>query len=75
MKPKQAKKLIWILCAIGIVAMLFSYLYPLCLLVGVVAVGAAVFLDLRFYRCPHCGRFLWRNNGDFCQHCGESIDE
>ena len=36
-----------------------------------------VFLGVEFTmnRCPHCGRHLDRNRGQFCQHCGERIRE
>ena len=27
-----------------------------------------------FYRCPHCGRALNRNDGAFCQFCGQSLE-
>lgn len=34
-----------------------------------------VFLAVEFFmnRCPHCDRYLDRNWGQFCQHCGERI--
>lgn len=37
----------------------------------------AVFLLLEFTmnRCPHCDRYLDRNRGRFCQHCGQPIRE
>ena len=41
------------------------------------ALSSAVFgflLYLLWIRCPHCGRHLDRNNGDYCQYCGEEID-
>lgn len=28
-----------------------------------------------FNRCPHCGRHLGRDVGDFCQYCGERLDQ
>ena len=31
-------------------------------------------LHLCWMRCPHCGRHLDRNNGQYCQYCGEEID-
>ena len=27
----------------------------------------------RFFRCPHCGQYLGRSNGKFCQWCGKEI--
>lgn len=25
-------------------------------------------------RCPHCRALLWRQDGDYCQYCGQPID-
>ena len=38
------------------------------------AVIAGVLLHLCWMRCPHCGRHLDRNNGQYCQNCGKRID-
>ena len=34
---------------------------------------AGIVFHLIFYRCPHCRRYLFRNNGEFCQFCGKSL--
>ena len=41
---------------------------------GIVVVLGALVFQLIAYRCPHCGRFLGRNAGAFCHHCGGSLD-
>ena len=38
------------------------------------AVVAGFGLHLFWMCCPHCGRHLDRNYGQYCQHCGEKID-
>lgn len=30
-------------------------------------------LEYRFNRCPHCGKYLWKNHGDYCQYCGNPL--
>ena len=39
--------------------------------VGIVILAAAIALHMIFYRCPHCGRWLNRNFGEYCQFCGK----
>ena len=48
---------------------------PVFLVLALVAL--LVFLAVEFFmnRCPHCDRYLDRNWGQFCQHCGERIRE
>ena len=41
---------------------------------ALLAVAAGVVLGLRWIRCSHCGSWLERNDGQYCQHCGEKID-
>lgn len=36
---------------------------------------AALYVQLRFMRCPHCGQLLGRNYGEYCQFCGRALDE
>lgn len=36
--------------------------------------AAAVYMARRWLRCPHCGRALNRNDGAFCQFCGQSLE-
>lgn len=31
-------------------------------------------LHLCWMRCPHCGSWLERNDGEYCQNCGKRID-
>lgn len=37
----------------------------------IVFAGVELFMN----RCPHCDRFLGRDRGLFCPHCGERIRE
>ena len=38
------------------------------------AVIAGVLLHVLWMRCPHCGSWLERNDGEYCQNCGKRID-
>lgn len=35
---------------------------------------ALVFLNLKWWHCPNCGKWLGRTYGEYCQHCGGKID-
>ena len=53
---------------------LLSYKRIMFLPIGVIVAGSSVVPNLLFYKCPHCGKHLGSNGGDFCQYCGKSID-
>lgn len=42
--------------------------------IAILSVAAGVVLSLHWMRCPHCGRWLERNDGEYCRHCGKRID-
>ena len=61
--------------AAGILIMLAGRIGPvMLLLVGFLAMLGAVVLHMCWWRCPHCGQFLGRDKGEYCQHCGKKID-
>ena len=43
--------------------------------IGLGIMVSSIIYHLIFYRCPHCGKYLYRNNGDFCQYCGKNLNE
>lgn len=55
------------LVAMGGAAMEKSILIAL----GMTAMVGALIFRIVFYRCPHCGRYLDRNSGKYCQYCGK----
>lgn len=43
--------------------------------IGLIALAAAIGMDLAWHRCPHCGASLGRNLcPNFCPKCGKEID-
>ena len=40
---------------------------------GVAMMCGGLIIKARFFRCPHCGQYLGRSNGQFCQWCGKEI--
>ena len=76
MTVKKAVKLTCILLIAGIVIMLLGA-YTLCnplFVAGALVATSCLIPYFRFYRCPHCGRHLCRNEGKFCQYCGKRIE-
>lgn len=65
MKPKKARKLIYFLYIIGFILILLSYKSIMFLPIGVIVAGSSVVPNLLFYKCPHCGKHLGSNGGDF----------
>lgn len=83
MKLKTVRTLINGL-AVSIIAMLIPfwliewtdsrvYTYVVYILWGAMFLALLV-VELRFWRCPHCGRRLGRDVKQFCTHCGEKLD-
>lgn len=77
MKLKLLKAAVWIITAAAIVMFaLFTvtedrtYSYAV---LGLAA--AAVVLELIFYRCPACGKFLGSFSNRCCPHCGARVNE
>lgn len=54
--------------------MLSAYLYELLFIVGAVISFASLILHYLYNKCPHCVKQLGRNEGAFCQYCGERIE-
>ena len=75
MKPTQARKLRDILLIVGIVVMLMGYLHEAFFIAGACISCSCLTPHFLFYKCPHCGKLLGRNEGAFCQHCGKRIDD
>lgn len=48
---------------------------PVLLVLALIAFLAFLAVEFFMNRCPHCGQYLGKNWGQFCQHCGERIRE
>lgn len=75
MTVKKARKLRDGLLLGGFVLMLLGYLYDPIFIVGLIVAFSCLIPDFLFNKCPHCGKRLGRNNGDFCQFCGKPLDQ
>ena len=76
MKPKMVRSIFWCLLGIGGILGIIGALYSVVLAVaGMILMICNMLFYFLFYRCPHCGRYLDRNTGEYCPHCGEKIDE
>jgi len=74
MKASEAQKLRNILAIIGTIIMLGAKLYKPLFIIGAIVTLSAPIPDILYNKCPHCGKRLYRNEGRYCQHCGEKID-
>lgn len=41
---------------------------------GCCILAVVVVVDIVFYRCHNCGRFLGRDSVKFCPHCGSEVE-
>ncbi len=81
MKDKE-KRLWWcdrlrigLLMLLGITGLLAYAGSMVCLVLMFVVLAAFCAVDFFMNRCPHCDRYLGRDWGLFCQHCGGRIRE
>lgn len=75
MNVRKAQKLRNTLLIIGFIIGLLGVWLELFFIIGSVVMFSCLIPDLLFNKCPHCGKNLGRNLGDFCQFCGKPIDE
>lgn len=75
MTVKKARKLRDTLLIVGAVVMLLGgYLYEPLFIVGVIVAVSCLIPHFLCNKCPHCGKQLGKNEGEFCQFCGERFD-
>lgn len=74
MNVRAAQKLRNTLIIVGILIMLGGYVFDLLMGVGAIVAFSGLIPDFLYNKCPHCGKHLGRNEGDYCQHCGGKID-
>lgn len=74
MTVRKARKLRNALLILGVVIMLLACIYEPLFIVGAIVAFSSLVPHFLFNKCPHCGKQLGRNEGAFCQFCGERIE-
>ena len=75
MNVRKAQRLRDMLLLIGFFMMLGAYIYEPLFHPGMVVAFSCLIPHFLWNKCPHCGKQLGRNEGEFCQFCGGRIDE
>lgn len=75
MSVKKARKIRDGIMVAGFVTMMSAYFYEPMFYVGFVVAFSSLIPHFLYNKCPNCGKQLGRNEGDFCQYCGKSIDD
>lgn len=75
MSIKKARNLRNAFLILGVIIMLLSYFYEPLFTIGMLVTLSCLIPQFLFCKCPHCGKQLGRNEGKFCQHCGNRLDE
>ena len=74
MKVRDARGWRDLLLIIGILTVLAGEVWFPLAVIGFIVVLSGLVLDFLYNKCPHCGKHLGRNTGDFCHNCGGKID-
>lgn len=76
MDLKKTKKTINILAGIYLFFAIWLAVAPslLCMIPLILLTVAIIAVNIRYWRCPHCGQHLGRDVGRYCTHCGEELD-
>ena len=75
LKPKTVNSIYILLLILGAVTS-FAGLglgKPLTVLGILILIGNMIFRWICF-RCPYCGRYLDRSEGEFCPYCGKNVE-
>ena len=77
MHLKQVKYLIYALAAACVLMMALlgltkSMVFFWLAMAFAIAIGV---VNLRLWRCPHCGGHLGRDVSQYCTHCGKRLDD
>lgn len=77
MNLKKVLRITYWLVGICLVLMVFGALIEsiTVALIGIAVSFAAVFVSIKYWRCPHCGKHLGRDLGKYCLHCGKELED
>lgn len=42
---------------------------------GFLCIFALFYVNIRYWRCPECGRHLGRDKGRYCRHCSHELTD
>lgn len=76
--PKQIRERTFIILGIGLFISLCGIAkgeQDFLMIVGLLVMFSSIIHHVIFYRCPHCGKFLDRNTGEYCPGCGKRVNE
>lgn len=73
MNLKRTLRLIYGLAGLAILCAILILVHPAFSAGCILAILAVVLVNLRFWRCPACGKNLGRTIGKYCPHCGAAL--
>lgn len=78
-KYYNARFISLIICLLSIIPFALAYCSEPKLLYGIIGfvlLVVGVVILFKYYRCPHCGEFLGRDEmGKCCPHCGKALEK
>lgn len=76
MKLKTVKLLEVVLIGLAFLCLALLYMKESTFfgVLGVLSAVGSLLVNLVFWRCPKCGKWLGRDSKKFCTHCGAPLD-
>lgn len=75
MTVKKGRKLRNTLLIVGFFIALLGYFRDLLGMIGIIVMLSCFIPHFLYNKCPHCGKQLGRNEGDYCRFCGKLLEE
>lgn len=75
MTIKKARRLRDTLFIAGFVITILGYLWTAFFIIGIIVMLSGLIPHFLYNKCPRCRKQLGRNEGKFCQFCGQPLDD
>ena len=75
MKISTAKIIQDILWFIVFISLIFAYIFDsnIFLIISISAMSLILIVRIKFWKCPYCGKYIGRDDKNYCGNCGEKI--
>lgn len=74
MTPKKGRLLRSVIMIAGLLLMILGLSNVPLQMIGLIVMISGFIPDLLYNRCPYCGKWLKRFDGEYCPYCGNRVE-